>query len=370
MPLAPQPRPETLVLCAALTGLFPEAALAEDGPGEDPVPVVMLASAEGGEECEAIVTAARGHLSDLDVAFVREVIPAMPETLGAQLEHARRAAEASGALAVFWSDETPTGDRLLYISEPGADRILVRKLEGATDDARAEELGVIVRASVVEMLGGGTIGVRVVEVLRARGLVMAPAPAGPPTEPTGDEQEGEGGPERRLYNTLVYSVLVHSDRHPAVQGLGIGLGVRLTSNWSLTLGYTILSTIEDSGDLVTVRLDRHPITLGVSARFQVGQVWIGASVGGLLDYATFENYTLAPGMLSVTDRADFIVSAVAGLEIEIPIAQMLYIYLRLGAEVSMVSRYYAVEGPDGRRVLIDSWPVQPWGLIGFLVEIL
>lgn len=360
----------TLIIAVCVVAVIVSAPLTGRGQparGAGDAPVIMIVPTDQLEATEPVITAVTGHLSDVEVSFETSEVPALLPSLREQLEYAAKVAASSGALAVFWCDLSATGASLLYIAEPEADRILVRRLEGQTEEARAEELGVIIRSSLVEMLSGGTIGVRVVEALKARGLVLSSPPPPPVKSRESTDKKDE---VHRLFDTVAYALCVHSEDHPAVHGLDLRLGLRINISWAVVLGYTVLSTVEETSDLVTVRLDRHPMTLGVSARFRAGPAWIGVSAGALLDYSTFENYTLASGMLSVADRADVLLSATAGVELHLPVAQRLSVFMYLGAEISVIASHYAVEGPNGRRVLLDSWPVQPWGLIGFLVEIL
>ena len=250
----------------------------------------------------------------------------------------------------------------MYLAEAGGDRLLVRRLSDM-EGALAEELAIIIRTSVAELMRGGRIGVAV--------STIAELNEPPPPEPPPVEEPEPPVPENRILSVrLSYAMYTHSAEHPAVHGLDLGIGVRFHPNWGVTSGYTILSTISSRAQIAAVRLNRHPINIGIRANLDRGAICFAGSAKLLFDYTTFENDSLADGMISTTDKGNFLLSVVPMVELVWYVHARLGLFVAAGAEISIISRQYVVQGDDGMHTMLDSWAVQPWFFAGIIVEML
>ena len=354
--------------------ILPVLVGAQEGSGHasessDSMIVVMIVPVDQDEESVPIVRAIRSQFSDLDIDLRLVSVEALASSLRSQVQIAERETVANDALAVFWCDIGTEQHAFLYLAEAGGDRLLVRRLSDMEEGALAEELAIIVRTSVAELMRGGRIGVAVSTIAELN--EPPPPPAPPPAEPPPVEEPEPPVPDNRILSVrLSYAMYTHSSEHPTVHGLDLGMGVRFHRNWSVTSGYTILSTISSRAELAAVRLNRHPINLGIRANLDRGALSFTGSVKMLFDYTTFENHSLEDGMISTTDTGNFLLSVFPAVEFAWYVNARLGFFVAAGAEISIISRYYVIQGDDKRQTMLDSWPVQPWFFAGFVVEML
>ncbi len=333
--------------------------------------VVMIVPVEQDEESLPIVRAIKSQFSDLEIELQLVSVEALGASLRSQVQIAESEGVANDALAVFWCDIGTEEHAFLYLAEAGGDRLLVRRLSDMEEGALAEELAIIVRTSVAELMRGGRIGVAVSTIAELNEPPPPPVVPPPPPEPPPVEEPEPPVPDNRTLSfRLSYAMYIHSSDHPAVHGLDLGMGVRFHPNWSVTSGYTILSTISSRAELAAVRLNRHPINLGIRTNLDRGAFHFTGSAKMLFDYTTFEDHSLADGMISTTDTGNFLLSVLPAVEFAWYVNAMLGFFLAAGAEISIISRQYVVQGDDGRQTILDSWPVQPWFFAGIVLEML
>jgi hypothetical protein len=121
----------------------------------------------------------RGQTNDLDVTLLTDSETPLESSLGAQLESARALAESYQARVVVWfvRDERAL---TVFVSEPKAGRVLVRRLERSSEQlaysAQHEAAALVVRTAMRALAHGGEIGV-------AEKEIAPPPPAPPPTPP-------------------------------------------------------------------------------------------------------------------------------------------------------------------------------------------
>lgn len=142
--------------------LVPGLLLSAAAPARAEAPmraVVRVPEAE-----PALWARVRGQSSDLDVTLTR-VRDAGEPALADQLEVAARLARAHQARVVVWFRPLP-GRRgvIVYVAEPGADTVFVRRLpQGkgsvAARSATAEAAALVVRSALRALAAGGRIGV-------------------------------------------------------------------------------------------------------------------------------------------------------------------------------------------------------------------
>jgi hypothetical protein len=338
-----------LLVCSA-----GEAAAQEAAP-----PVTMIVPTDREEEISRLVVrAVQSQLSDLPVTFRLSPVSELPGALKEQISLAEQVAAEGGALAVFWCDFTDPGQALLFLRGTDRDRILVRRIDATEAAALSEEVAIIVRASVAELLRGGRIGIQVAEAVAAEQppALIEPAAEGLPSVLEIAQRTGY------LFQTL-------STEQPASHGLDLMLGVRAHPVVWAFFGFTMVGTLSQDGDAAALRLRRHPLRLGAAALFRIGMFEVGASLAAQLDYVTFEVRGLDEGMAAVRDRDDVLLSlvpeGVAGLRI-LPRAVLV---ATVGFEIPVSAVHYVVQTPRGTEILLDPWPVQPRFSVGVRIEL-
>ena len=116
--------------------------------------VVMISPESEKEAIDPFVGAVRAQLSDLQVEF--DVVWLGDEDLKKRPieERAEALAAQDDTAAVFWCDLNRDGGPALFLSVPEIDRVLIRRLGGVGEGGMPETTGIIVRASVDEILRG------------------------------------------------------------------------------------------------------------------------------------------------------------------------------------------------------------------------
>jgi hypothetical protein len=158
---------------------FAPSVYAEETPATSaiahgsPVVFVLPRSADAALE-KSLREALEAQFSGMQASLIFRTFDSDLPDLRSQARAARDIARALSARAVFWVEAAAGQEMLLYLSEPEAERILVRRLQtGAMSaDASAEMVSIITRESTAALLAGHTIGMQPVQV--------EPPPAPPP----------------------------------------------------------------------------------------------------------------------------------------------------------------------------------------------
>ena len=371
------PRVLFAFLLTLATGLFyADNASAES---KDLRTVILIVPSDQQNVLMSVIRAVQSQLSDLDVVLKLHSLDHLPPEPASQLENAEKISTETGALAVFWFDISIEGQGLLYIASEGGGQIVLRRIVEASEEGRAEALAVIVRGSVKELLMTGKLTPSPPEHVSSQ--------AEPPPLPTPEmirnisiniRQAEPLVPESEtyeyvwLYQELAYALYVHSAEHPAIHGLNVSIGFNVVDEISLIAGYTVQEPLIHDGDTASIQLQRHPIHFGIRTHFNIGVITIGGALPLIIDYANFENTSLAANMISVRDDSDVIFGLMPRLEIGYRIIDRLRLVILAGAEISLNARHYVSPAPvEGEEeVLLDSWQVQPWLLAGFWVDII
>ncbi|MFO8072453.1 MAG: hypothetical protein R6V85_11320 [Polyangia bacterium] len=368
---APSPSRAAAASLAALAAVL-WAGIALGDETDEPLRVVMLLDADRTEVARPVTRAVEAQLSDLDVELVIEELEALPEQLPGQVREAEAVLERSGALAVLWFDFTGPSEVYLHISGPESDRVLVRRLEPAAGEVGlAEELAIIVRATVEALLSGGRIGVAVEELAPRPPLrtESGPPPPFPPDRPE-PRLEPEPSAASRLALLVGYALHMRSSDHLAVHGLAIGLEARVRGPLFLSAGYRAFSPIETRGELADVRVARHPAQLGMALAFDLGRLRLGAGVEMQLDYLTEEVSNLADGMRRAGDLDDLELALLPRAELLFRLAERLAIRAAAGAELPLNPRHFTAKRAGRTEVLVDTWSARPLlelGIAAFLL---
>ncbi len=216
----------------------------------DIVPVLMIAPRTDIEMSRRTWEAVRGQLSDLPVSLVIEWVDTLEPDLRSQIQQARRAAERTMAITVFWADLSVPDQVYLYLSQPTGERILVRSVatEGGGDEGRLETLAIIVRTSVRAVLEGGQIGIQ---------------------KPVPEEENATSGTNGKLEIGLSYSLSPFAAGNEWLHGPGIQLSAILKNSVLFIIAYRILLPVYLEKQGVSLQLSSHPFVLGSAYRWRL-----------------------------------------------------------------------------------------------------
>jgi hypothetical protein len=322
----------------------------------------MIVRSEQEEAAQSLIEAMRSHLSGLEVSVVVVVVDQVAPDYQTQLETAKTVVDEHGALAAIWCD-LATGQRcLLYAPDQGDGRVLIRDLDEASQEGRAEAVAVIVRTSLDELLLLGE---------RETSAQVEQTPASDGQLAVEDSADFEAAQARRLLEvSTAYAFYVHSTSHPAIHGLDIGLGLRIAGGLAAKAGYTLLGPIEENGETANLRVTRHPIRAGLEYRFAWHALALNLGAALTIDVVSFKNTGLHPDLAPDTDDNDLLLSVLPTIGVSRRLVGGLTVFCLVGAEISLTSLKYVTELSGEQEELVRAWPVQPWFWAGLALELL
>lgn len=162
----------------SLVAFFLGLSLAARGLADDGAPHLPAVVRIADPDDRLLLERVRGQTNDLDVTLLTDSETPLEGSLGSQLEGARALASTYHARVVVWfvRDERAL---TVFVSEPAAGRVLVRRLERPSEQlaysAQHEAAALVVRSAMRALAQGGEIGVAEKEI--------APAPEPPPPPP-------------------------------------------------------------------------------------------------------------------------------------------------------------------------------------------
>lgn len=334
----------------AVATLIAATAVVARAGAEEATPVIMMAPTADQDLPRRAAEAVASQLADLPVSFDVEWVADVPLDLRAQVDAARKVAARRDATAVFWIDLTLPEQLFLYFAEPEGGRILVRTIrsEGEGMEARLETVAVIIRGAVKAILAGGKIGVE--------------APPEEPPEPT--------GPRGVLDVFLAYALTLYSSEAPTLHGARLGLSTRLKGWARIHLAYRLQVPVSVEGEYVGLTVSPHPIELGLTGRFRLGDWYLDAGVGLMVDVVTIDVTALEDDVLARSIDHRWLFGATPSLAFGRNLGRVAAIYLAVSADVMFNEQWYAVETPEGTQTVLEPWNVRPVFQLGTLFTLL
>ncbi|WP_428262398.1 hypothetical protein [Haliangium sp.] len=325
-----------------------------------PMPVLVRVGDERGEE---IWTRVGGQTVDLDVRITR--VPDRGERgVAEQIAIAAALAQDHEARVVVWFRPLRRGEGVIvYVAEPAADRVFVRRLPlpHAGADARsalAEAAALVVRAALQALREGTPIGVSAREVVREH-EAPEPAPAPPPdqsprSDPPPPASSSPGlGPLLALGWRAARDGVQPYGHHGAAARAGVTRGP-----WSGSILLALHPAAQLRDAYTTLRLTRYGAAVGVTRRWPVGPVGValGLDIGVALfareadpraDGVMVTAATLTPA-LHLSPRLGLLVPIAAGP------ALFLELDLTLDALVGAPAFAYERAGRTEVRAAVDA----------------
>lgn len=310
----------------------------------------MIAPQSDREASLRAAEAVAAQLADLPVALDVEWVETIPPDLRAQVDEARDVTDRRDATAVFWVDPTQPDQLFLYIADPEGGRVLIRSIgaEGEGAEARLETVAVIIRAAVKAVLAGGTVGVEA-----------------PPREP-----EEPPGPTGALDVFLSYALVLYSNEVLTLHGARFGLSARLVSWARAYLAYRLQWPLSVKDEYVGLDVSPHPIELGLAGRFHLGDWYIEAAAGLMVDVVTVDVTALEDQVMTRSVEHRWLFGATPSLALGRALGKIASIYLAVSADVLFNEHWYAVDTPEGTQTVLRPWTVRPVFRLGALFTLL
>jgi hypothetical protein len=328
----------------------------------DPAGSVVFVAPAVGELDDALRDALSAQLAGAEATLLFERFSADASTLRRQVTEARRLAAAHHAVGVFWLDASADKDWLLYLAEPGGDRILVRRItvESNGSAAATEAVAVITSESSQALAHGETIGMQPVvlpaEPHPAKSAGVTPPPVASPTRP-GPRAEP---PQRvRLFAGLAYYGDGPAQEIRWQSGARLSLGLRFPNGLYLNGGYLFFKEATVRGRELSFQVSRSPVDLGLGLALGrnrwrpalelrvVGDILARQVVSTGTTFQATPDATRVMIFVSPRARLDYAISAVLGA----------YLAGGLDAALNSFSFVSRVDGQD--RPLLRPAAVRP-----------
>jgi hypothetical protein len=294
-----------------------------------------------------------------------------------------------GVVARVWLDLTDRERAVLFISNAGQDRLLVRVVpaRGGYGELTQESLATIVESAVDALLAGGQIGVeraaavQEIEAQTGTRVELAPEPSVLPAPvppaarvvpPPAPSEPSETSAERALVSTL------------ALAYRGDALGSRPDLRHGLALGLALTGFFEPRCDLLIgvsglyfppfelgeegLRVREHGgggrVSLGATGAWSQLFAWQVALSAGV-DVARVEPNIAATTQLEAAPPF-VVVAPLVGALAGVVLRPLPFLELMLGAgmELDLSGHHFDVQESSGQRRAVSLWRVRPLWLVG------
>lgn len=349
--------PSTLRRLAALSVVV-ELLLARcPGVHAAPTRVVVFVAPAAGELPDALRDALSAQLAGADTELRFERFSSDASTLRRQATEARTLAAADHALGVFWLDAPADKDWLLYLAEPGGDRVLVRRVtvEAGGVAAATEAVSVITSESSVALARGQTIGMQPV-ALPPEPPPPSPPSAGtappPPAGPASPPARPAPGPETpsagRWFAGLAYYGDGLAKEIRWQSGARLSLGVHLPHGLYLNAGYVFLKEATVRGAALTFQIARNPLDIGLGIALGRNRWRPSLEVRGLVEVLSRQSIATGTELEATPTATRVMIFVSPRARLDCTISQGLGAYAAVGIDVATNPFFYVsrVGGQD------------------------
>lgn len=313
--------------------------------------------------------AVSAQLSGVPVELSFEHFPGSPATLRGRVTAAKELSKAHAAIGAFWLTIEPGGDWLVYLAEPTADRVLVRRIAAGQEGAAAsvESVAVILRQSTEALLSGAAIGMQVVEVPDD---TPKPAPAPVPVAPTAPAAPPRCPPATALpcrpdyrFVGLALSTSYYGDS-PASQigwhdGLRVAAQYRFDSGITVGAGYVHTRDAVLREETVALRLRRTPVDVGLGFGLRFGRFFPSVEMRSQIDGISRRNLSVRPPLQSTADSSRTVVSLSPRGRVDYTATQALGVFIAAGVDVVFNGFSYVRRGDAGDISLVELRGLRP-----------
>jgi hypothetical protein len=238
---------------------FPSPAAAQ----EQRVLFVLGDGDETIDVSESVREAVEAQLAGTDMEVVFARFEGSPATLRDQLAGAQALAGGHAVAATFWLEVTEAQDWFLYLAEPDAERILVRRIRVPNVASGTEAVGVITRRAATALFAGQTIGMQPVTLDQEKEVSPFEPPPAAPLAPVAPSPRT---PRDALRIAAGYRGTTYSPELPWQHGVSVGAYWHLEGPYGgVALSSTDTSVVQN--DVVTVDLTRAGGEMALGWRF-------------------------------------------------------------------------------------------------------
>jgi len=367
------------VLVALILGLASSAdAQAEADVATLPASIVFLAAPELPPTVRAgLFDALEAQLTGTGITLHWETMNSAGTDLRAAIGQGKPAAANHTAAGVFWLDVSGASDWLLYLMDAPAERILVRRMEGAAaaPSASIEAIAVIVRESSAALSAGRPIAM---EALPPTTPVAVPTPAPTPPEsppttapvpvappaPTPAANVSTDTPGVLRF-ALAYAGSPLSKEVPWQSGLDFEVRLGARNGLFTGVAYTLLPSVTTRGEGFTLDLDRHPVRLLLGVGIAIGRALrLDADAAAILDVVTRTTVSAPTSGTANGDDSRVIFGGGLNVHLNWTPQPSLDLFATIGVEAFLNRFDYAIERNERRITLVSPWMVTPTAGVG------
>ena len=375
-----------LVVVAALLTLGGAAAR---GRAPKARTLVVLAAQNRPDVTRRALGALRSQVSDTSVVLRVVWIKRLAGSRASQIALSRRHAAKKGVLAVAWYDGSQPNEILMIAAR--TNRLVVRRVTGATLGGRLEALAIIVRTSMLALVAGQPLPPqppprrrveprRVVPRRRVKPRRVVPRRRVEPRRRVAPRRRPP--PRRRplparpagwrfgLGVEAGYFLSGYSVGAGAVHGGEVAVAFHLRAGWEVLVSYRVTQKITGRVGASRLDLQPHPIGLGARWRHRWGRFDLGLALSVIMDYATLSTDADPDTYWASADQGDLLWSVMPTISGSVTLIPRLRVVLAVGAQVGLNWRRYVLDDQVATEPLLSPWPVQPFMMIGLSADIL
>jgi len=301
--------------------------------------------------------------------------------LRAAIEQGKPVARAQQAAGVFWLDASDSADWLLYLMNTGGDRIVARRLEGAsaTPSASVEAVALIVRESAAALIAGLPIAMDPVAPPATApdpNAVSATTPTSPTTETTpANSAPGAAAAASPAATTafepgalrvsLAYLGTPLSNQVPWQHGLSLRVLGVTDAGWFAGLGFTLFSSVDVDAEDASVNLQRRPFRAIVGGEFRVTKgVRVALDLSAIVDFTARRTTTTADDTNATDSETQVILGGGVAARIAWALQPTVDLFVGVGVDGFLNRFDYVVERDGDLIALVSPWAVSPAAELG------
>lgn len=325
-------------------------------------PVVFMTPHNADPAFEASLReAVEAQFSGMQASLIFRQFDADLPDLRSQARAARDLARALSARAVFWVEASNGQEILLYLTEPDAERILVRRLQTASTSpaASAEMVSIITRESTAALLAGHTIGMQPVNIEPTPAAPPPPAPAPPPPP-----KQKPAPPRTRAVERSPISVDLGYQGNTYAQQAGWQNGIYLGARWVSAKGfyagasYVLYEPIDVQNEALALEVTRHPIGVAAGWRFTESAVALLTQIGYEADLVARKVVRQTQGVERTPDELRVASIMTPRVTLEYDVTLHLSIYADAGIDVAMNNFEFVTQVGAETRPLLSPYRVR------------
>lgn len=349
-------------LMCLVTLLFPfsigEAAYADD-VSEEKLKTILLASRQNQAAYKEVTDVIGDQFVDANMRFEIRWEETLPDSLSDQKLMAAGVADRTGAAAVLWLDLETNEKVYFYITSIKGNRYMTRRLKGTGDEGVIEALALISRSAADFLKQESEPDTAPEEKEKPPRKAEKPKP---PPEPTIETKPNKPKGEGFLFPEAAYSLGLVSTARAPQHGLELAVGIVIIPRIRLVAGYTLLQDLVDQNTFATLKLERHPIHVGVLMRwphhrwvFEVGLLFT-------MDYTKRTPHLRREQGTVRNSYGKWTPILEPSVRSSLRLFGTVYLYGQLSAEVFLYRPDWTFAGAED--FFTDIWTAQPRVLLG------